>query len=146
MTGKQPFSRETTVQTAPALLADDPPAIPAGVKIPAPLRWTIDRCMAKDPQQRFYGAGDKLCYKYYYMDTTIRNLDERIYRALRARAVLQGRNVGELLNEAIGGYLARFAVSQGRSTLRDLKPEPFSEGNDFLSQEIDAIVYRERRQ
>ena len=80
------------------------------------------------------------------MDTTIRNLDEQIYRALRARAVLQGRNVGELLNEAIRAYLTRVAISQGRSTLRALKPEPFPEGNEFLSQEIDAIAYSEPQQ
>ena len=41
------------------------------------------------------------------MDTTIRNLDEHTYRALRAHAVIQGRNVGDVLNEAIRGYLAR---------------------------------------
>ena len=80
------------------------------------------------------------------MDTTIRNLDEHLYRALRARAVLQGRNVGELLNEAIRAYLARVVVSPGRSTLRALKPESFSEGNEFLSQQVDAIVYGERQQ
>jgi plasmid stability protein len=79
------------------------------------------------------------------MDTTIRNLDEQVYRALRARAVIQGRNVGDLLNEAMRAYLARSA-GQGRSTLRALRPEPFPEGNERLSQEIDAIVYGDRRQ
>ena len=53
VTGQQPFARATTVQTMSAVLADDPPPIPADAKIPAPLRWIIDRCMAKDPQQRY---------------------------------------------------------------------------------------------
>jgi plasmid stability protein len=75
------------------------------------------------------------------MDTTIRNLDEQAYRALRARAVMQGRNVGDLMSEAMLGYLARVPVSRGRSTLRALKPEPFPEGNESLSREIDTIVY-----
>jgi len=78
------------------------------------------------------------------MDTTIRNLDENTYRALRARAVLQGRNVGELLNEAMRAYLARIPRNGGRSTLRALKPEPFPEGNERLSHEIDVIVYGNR--
>ena len=39
------------------------------------------------------------------MDTTIRNLDGQAYKELRARAVLEGRTVGEVLNEAIRGYL-----------------------------------------
>jgi plasmid stability protein len=79
------------------------------------------------------------------MDTTIRNLDEQVYREFRARAVRQGQNVGELLNDAMRAYLARVAVNPGRSTLRALKPEPFPEGNELLSQEVDAIVYGERR-
>jgi plasmid stability protein len=79
------------------------------------------------------------------MDTTVRNLDEQAYRALRARAVLDGRTVGDLINEAIRGYLARFPVRQRTSTLRALQPEAFPEGNERLSTEIDAIVYGVRR-
>jgi len=75
------------------------------------------------------------------MDTTIRNLDEQAYRALRAQAVIQGRNVGDLLNEAMRTYLARIPLTKGRSSLRDLKPEPFPDGNEHLSEEIDAILY-----
>jgi plasmid stability protein len=79
------------------------------------------------------------------MDTTVRNLDEQIYRALRARAVLEGRTVGDLFNEAARGYLARFAVRQHAGTIRDLKPEPFPDGNEHLSTEIDELVYGVRR-
>src|SRR5207302_140712 len=42
-------------QTLSAVLTDDPPPIPTETKIPPPLRWIIDRCMAKEPSQR-YGA------------------------------------------------------------------------------------------
>jgi plasmid stability protein len=35
------------------------------------------------------------------MDRTIRNLDEDVYRRLKARAALRGATVGELMNEAI---------------------------------------------
>ena len=79
------------------------------------------------------------------MDTTLRNLDEEAYRALRTRAVMQGRDVGDLLNEAMRAYLARVPVTQRGSTLRDLVPESFPDGNERLSQDIDAIVYSDRR-
>ena len=79
------------------------------------------------------------------MDTTVRNLDEQTYRALRSRAVLEGRTVGDLINEAIRGYLARVAVRQHTRSLRALNPEPYPEGNERLSTEIDAVVYGERR-
>lgn len=79
------------------------------------------------------------------MDTTIRNLDEHAYRALRAHAVLQGRTVGDLMSEVMRAYLARVSVSRGRSSLRVLEPEPFPEGNERLSREIDMIVYGNRQ-
>ena len=78
---------------------------------------------------------------YYIMDTTVRNLDEQAYRELRARAVLEGRTVGELISEAIRSYLASRAVKRGKVSLRELKPEPFAEGNEKLSSEIDTVVY-----
>ena len=79
------------------------------------------------------------------MDTTVRNLDEQAYRALRARAVLEGRTVGELISEAIRSYLGRGAVTQRTASLRALRPEPYPEGNEGLSSEIDAVVYGSRR-
>ena len=86
-----------------------------------------------------------MCYKWYKMDTTVRNLDPQAYRALRARAVLEGRTVGELISEAIRAYLARRTAKQGGATLRALRPDAFPEGNEHLSLEIDAIVYGGKR-
>jgi plasmid stability protein len=80
-----------------------------------------------------------MCYK---MDTTVRNLDERAYRRLRARAVLEGKTVGELMSEAMRAYLERPIGAARTGSLRDLRPEPYPEGNESLSREIDAIVYR----
>jgi len=75
------------------------------------------------------------------MDTTIRNLDDQAYRALRARAVLEGRTVGEVISEAIRGYLLRVAPESRKTSLRALKPEPFPIGNENLSTEIDSLLY-----
>ncbi len=79
------------------------------------------------------------------MDTTVRNLDEQAYRALRARAVLEGRTVGELISEAIRCYLQRGAVKRGTASLRALRPERYPDGNERLSTEIDAVVYGVQR-
>jgi plasmid stability protein len=59
------------------------------------------------------------------MDTTVRNLDEQAYRALRARAVMEGRTVGELISEAIRSYLGRGPLKRGTASLRALRPEPY---------------------
>lgn len=81
-----------------------------------------------------------LCYDRR-MDTTIRNLDEQAYRALKAHAALAGKTVGEVLNEAIRLYLARPELPAGQGSLRDLTPEEYPEGNERLSEQIDTIVY-----
>jgi hypothetical protein len=74
------------------------------------------------------------------MGATVRNLDEQAHRAFRARAVLEGRTVGELISEAIRVYLQRHKVKRRAASLRDLRPEPFQEGNEHLSSEIHAIA------
>jgi plasmid stability protein len=79
------------------------------------------------------------------MDTTVRNLEEQAYKALRARAVLEGRTVGALISEAIRSYLERSTIKRGTASLRDLQPELYPEGNEKLTSEIDAIVYGAQR-
>jgi plasmid stability protein len=75
------------------------------------------------------------------MDTTIRNLDERLYRELKARAARAGKTMGEVVNEAMGAYLGRPLNLPKRRSLADLRPEDFPPGNERLSDEIDSIVY-----
>ena len=76
------------------------------------------------------------------VDMTIRNLDPDAYRQLKARAALTGRTIGELVNEAIWAYLARWPVEPAeRRSLKDLAPEDYGDGQERLSEEIDALVY-----
>jgi plasmid stability protein len=76
------------------------------------------------------------------MDTTIRNLDKATYRALKAKAALTGKTIGELVNEAIQSYLARPDAHTKRGSLKDLQPEDYPEGNERLSEQVNEIVYR----
>ncbi len=75
------------------------------------------------------------------MDTTIRNLDEAAYRALKARAALAGKTIGEVVNEAIRAYLARPPAENKLGSLAALRPEEYPEGNEELSLQIDRVVY-----
>lgn len=81
-----------------------------------------------------------MCYNAL-MDTTIRNLDEEAYRALKAKAALAGKTIGQMMNEAIWAYLKPQARSSRRGSLLDLTPESYGEGSESLSAEIDEIVY-----
>lgn len=81
-----------------------------------------------------------MCYNAR-MDTTIRNLDDKVYRTLKARAALTGKTIGEAVNEAIRAYLARPDLLPRHGRLLDLTPEAYPDGSDRLSGEIDSVVY-----
>src|SRR5262249_47152289 len=54
ITGAQPFRKPSTAQTLAAIIEDDPlPLGEANPKTPAPLRWVIERCLAKDSEERY---------------------------------------------------------------------------------------------
>ena len=55
-TGKRAFQRGSAAETMTAIIREDPEALPATV--PAPLRWAIERCLAKDPAERYDSTRD----------------------------------------------------------------------------------------
>jgi len=75
------------------------------------------------------------------LEVTVRNLDERAYRELKARAALEGRSIGETLSDAIRFHLRSAPSPQRDGSLADLTPETYPPGNERLSAQIDAIVY-----
>lgn len=54
--GKRAFARDSAVETMAAIVREDPP--PIEEKLPAPLKWIIDRCLAKEPEQRYESTRD----------------------------------------------------------------------------------------
>jgi serine/threonine protein kinase len=54
--GKKAFLRNSRVETMAAIVREDPP--PLEEKLPAPLKWIIDRCLAKEPEQRYESTRD----------------------------------------------------------------------------------------
>jgi serine/threonine protein kinase len=58
-TGRHPFRRDTAVQTLSAVIAEEPPPIgDLNAGLPAPLRWTIARLLAKSPAERYAHTAD----------------------------------------------------------------------------------------
>jgi serine/threonine protein kinase len=51
LTGKKPFDRPSAAETMAAIIREEPPPLPS--TIPPPLRWTIERCLAKEPSERY---------------------------------------------------------------------------------------------
>jgi len=54
--GKKAFDRPSAVETMAAIVREDP--TPIEEKLPAPLKWTVDRCLAKEPEQRYESTRD----------------------------------------------------------------------------------------
>jgi serine/threonine-protein kinase len=58
-TGRRPFQRESIVQTLSAIIDDEPqPISEVNPSFPAPARWAIERCLAKDPADRYASTLD----------------------------------------------------------------------------------------
>jgi tRNA A-37 threonylcarbamoyl transferase component Bud32/Tol biopolymer transport system component len=59
VTGRRAFDRATPVQTLSAIIQEDPePLERLCPKLPLPFRWTIERCLAKEPDERYASTRD----------------------------------------------------------------------------------------
>ena len=59
LTGKKPFLRKTAVETMSAIIREEPePATRLRPDLPLPVRWILDRCMAKDRDERYASTRD----------------------------------------------------------------------------------------
>jgi len=57
--GKKAFHRATAVDTLAAILHEEPePLATASPQTPVPLRWAVERCLAKDPAERYASTRD----------------------------------------------------------------------------------------
>lgn len=58
-TGRRAFQGQTKPEVLAAILRDDPePLAVASPKLPAPVRWLIERCLSKDPGERYAATDD----------------------------------------------------------------------------------------
>src|SRR5262249_46913615 len=58
-TGKRAFQKGTVVDTLSAILHEEPKPIgEINPEAPAPLRWTVERCLTKEPRRRYASTED----------------------------------------------------------------------------------------
>ncbi len=59
VTGVPAFQKKTAAETAAAILRDEPErTVSRMLQAPAPFIWIVERCLAKDPQQRYASTRD----------------------------------------------------------------------------------------
>ena len=115
--GKRPFERATKAQTLASIIQDDPE--PIGLinpTTPAALRWLIERCLQKDPEERYASTKD--------LARDIKSIRDHLSEATStrvpaARSHLFGRS-GRLI---LAASLAGAAVATAFFVLVRLRPE-----------------------
>ena len=55
-TGRSPFARPSAAETMTAIIRESPDPLPSD--LPLALRWTIERCLSKDPDERYQSTRD----------------------------------------------------------------------------------------
>jgi Tol biopolymer transport system component len=115
-TGQRAFQRKTGAETLVAIMREEPePMAASSSAAPAPLRWIVERCLMKDPEDRYAStkdlARDLASVRDHLSETSsvagsgaiepVRV--RRKGRLVAAALALAGLAAGFLLREALGG-------------------------------------------
>jgi dipeptidyl aminopeptidase/acylaminoacyl peptidase len=123
--GKRAFERSTPVQTLSAIIQEDPePISSAAPKTPTNLVWVIERCLAKDPDDRYGStrdlARDLAALRDHASGITVSAIGQPAPRRLRPSRALLAAVAG------VGVALAAltFFVGQQLQARRDREAPP----------------------
>ncbi len=59
LAGKRPFDRESTAETMAAIIRETPPPlVEVKAALPVQVQWIVDRCLAKEPEERYSATRD----------------------------------------------------------------------------------------
>jgi Tol biopolymer transport system component/tRNA A-37 threonylcarbamoyl transferase component Bud32 len=123
-TGKRAFSRESVAETLTAIIREEPESLQSlAPQLPVALRWVIERCLAKEPEERYASTRD-LARDLKHMR------DHASEVSAEAVPVILARRLGWLGPALMAGLLvaaalAVFAVLRGRDRL-PVRPVRFS--------------------
>ena len=74
------------------------------------------------------------------MQLSVKNVDEKVFREFKAKAVQNKMKVGSALTFAMQFWIREKSTKNKKSFL-DHKPTSWGKGTENLSQEIDKILY-----
>ncbi len=151
--GKNPFQRVSLPETLASIIREEAPALDADV--PVPLKWTIDRCLAKDPRERYESTRD-----LYH---ELRCLQEHVSQKHPVEdvgVIATGRRAGILRRTSlwaaifcvgllIGGWLMSMLVSDAsNSSISDviqLTKEAGIESSPSIAPDGKSFIYAAQR-
>jgi eukaryotic-like serine/threonine-protein kinase len=125
LTGRRPFKGASAAETLTAIIREEPePLSKEGTPIPAPVRWLVERCLAKEPRERYASTEDlsrelSNCRSHLSeaLSGAIEPASPRVVARERRRAVLLGVLAVALVGLGFGGAYALLRNSVKR-------PEP----------------------
>ena len=115
-TGKRAFSRKTGAETLVAIIREEPePLAQAAPKSPAPVRWIVDRLLAKDPEERYASTRDlarDLKSVRDHLSETSTSASGALEAAEPARARRRGWTLPAALALVVGAAAAALAIRE----------------------------------
>jgi Tol biopolymer transport system component len=131
-TGKRAFERNTTAETMTAIIREEPDSVAQlNPKIPAPVRWILERCLAKDADDRFGTtkdlARDLASVRDHLSEASLSTATSDLHAAA-ADAVRAGRRrwIWPLAAAALAAIVGIAAFVAGRRT-GGIEPPSFRE-------------------
>jgi eukaryotic-like serine/threonine-protein kinase len=144
VTGRRAFPGKSAGDTMAAILKEDPPAIAdSGKQAPAELERVIDRCLAKNPAQRFHSAHDLAFALRSILSTTGEQKPTAPAHGVLRRVMLSAAAIILVILVAAGLFYWRSHTAQSIDSLAVL---PFanmggSPDTDYLSDGItDSLI------
>jgi serine/threonine-protein kinase len=140
--GGRPFQGQTGYELSSAILTDPPAPLPPGV--PVPLGTIIERCLAKDPSQRYQRAADVRAALETLQAGTSSHWPAWRYHAMRRRGVLVAAVLGLLtlpILVLVGGRVRSPAAGTGpRITSLAVLPVQNLTGDDGQAYFADGMT------
>ena len=148
-TGKTPFRREDRISTLSAIVKEEPPSLGALTPAtPPPLRWIVERCLAKEPERRYTATAD-MCQQL----RDVRDHLSEVYSSTSAAPIAATRTRSRVVWRSalalalIGcGFLAALVFCSRASGVRAFRFTPFAtegvdEGEPAWSPDGQTIAY-----
>ncbi len=125
-TGQRAFQKPTGAETLSAIIRDEPESFERlNPRAPAPLRWIVERCHAKDPEDRYAStrdlARDLKSIRDHLSETTTPSQANEV-EARRAKSTLRWAWIGAAvaLAAALGFFAARRLGTVSQPTFQRL--------------------------
>jgi hypothetical protein len=122
VTGRRAFERPTKPETLAAIIREDPePIATLNPRVPAPLRWIVERCHAKEAKSR-YASTDDLARDLTLLREHLSEVGGLAFgpeAARRGAAWSVGSSQGRASSPLVSSETSPRAAAANRPSLRD---------------------------